>query len=77
MADRMKEPVFLSMLTSAESTCRKCSFQSQQTAGAEVTNLTGLTVQALLIHPATGCYLYCQFKGNIKPEFKAVKLPKE
>lgn len=42
-------------------------------AGAELTNLTGLTVQALLIHPATSSYLYCQFKGNIKQEFKAVK----
>lgn len=46
-------------------------------AGAELTNLTGLTVQALLIHPATSSYLYCQFKGNIKQEFKAVKQPKE
>lgn len=46
-------------------------------AGAELTNLTGLTVQALLIHPATSSYLYCQFKGNIIQEFKAVKQPKE
>lgn len=46
-------------------------------AGAEVTNLTGLTVEALLTYPATGCCLYCQFKGNIKHEFKAVKQPEE